>query len=119
MRSASILLPIAVAGTVALPAAQAAREQPGPRICADVSYEAGGGYYVYRSSRITALRVRCPAAKRLARVDAGEVTGSEERPRYRALGFACQGTRKSTRTVAFRCTRERDDAVVAFRWTTK
>ena len=116
MRSATILALAAALG-LALPSAAPAAKKP--RTCADVKYEAGGGYYIYRSSKITALGARCPTAKRLARVDAGKVTGSDNRPRYRAFGFACRGKRKSLRTVAFRCTRERDGAVVTFSWTTK
>ena len=119
MRSATILTAVVVAA-LALPAGgQAAENEPKVRTCADVSYELGGGYYIYRSAKITALGARCPAAKRLAKVSPGKVNGSESRPRYRAYGFACRGKRRSTRTVAFRCTRSKDGAVVTFDWTTK
>lgn len=119
MRSATILA-VLIGAALALPAAApAAKDDPKPRTCADVKYETGSGYYIYRSSRITALGARCPAAKRLARVNPGQVTGTDERPRYRAYAFACKGTRKSTRTVAFRCVRAKDKAVVTFSWTTK
>ena len=119
MRSAALLAVLA-GTTLALPSvAPAARKEPKLRSCADVSYEAGGGYYIYRSAKITALGARCPAAKRLARVDAGEVAGTAAKPRYAARGFRCRGTRKSTRTVAFRCVRARGKAVVTFSWTTK
>ena len=119
MRSATILAVLAGAALALPAAAQGAKNEPKPRTCADVKYETGGGYYIYRSSRITALGARCPAAKRLARVNPGEVTGTDARPRYRAYAFACKGRRKSTRTVAFRCVREQDGAVVTFSWTTK
>lgn len=114
------MLAVLAGAALALPAAApAAKDEPKPRTCADVKYETGGGYYIYRSSRITALGARCPAAKRLARVNPGAVTGTDEKPRYRAHGFACRGKRKSARTVAFRCAREQDGAVVTFSWTTK
>lgn len=104
---------LATAGLIAAPPAPAA--QPAGVRCRNVSYDRDAGYYVYRSTMIRAVRVRCALARRVARVNATRVRGARARRTYSYEGFFCRGRRLAARTVAFRCTRER--SVITFHWT--
>lgn len=114
MRTAAAAL--ALVGLLAAAPSAPAASPAGVR-CRSVGYERDAGYYVYASTHIRALRVRCALARRVARVDPTRVRGSRTRRTYGVGGFFCRGRRLTTRTVAFRCTRER--SVVTFRWTVR
>lgn len=112
------LLSLAALSLVAAPSPSAARSAK--RVsCAKVSYETNGGYYVYKSSKIRATRVRCATARRVARVKPGSVsgTGSAAR-RFKSGKFTCRGNArkdaKGRERVAFRCTRSR--STIWFTW---
>jgi hypothetical protein len=115
----SVLAAVAALATVAAAAAPAATSATRhPVRCKNVSYDSDAGYYVYASTRIRALRVRCSLARRVARVNPSNVAGKGSEPRrFRSNGFVCRGRRSSTRVVPFRCTRR--TSTITFTWTTR
>jgi hypothetical protein len=116
----SVLAAVAALATVAAAAAAPAATSATRHSvrCKNVNYDSDAGYYVYASTRIRALRVRCSLARRVARVNPSNVAGKGSEPRrFRSNGFVCRGRRSSTRVVPFRCTRR--TSTITFTWTTR
>lgn len=109
---------LAVAGALLVAAAPAPARTAHRIRCAPLSYETGGGYYDFRSSRIRATRVGCRVARRVARVNPDKVAGYGSRtPRFRSRGYLCRGRRVNARTVDFRCAR--GTTRITFTWTAR
>src|SRR3954447_6549061 len=103
--------------TAAVVAPAAPAKAPAYKHCASVSYETGGGYYFYSSTKVRAKGMPGRLARKIARVHPEDVIGTGREPRrFRRYGFVCRG-RQSGRTVPFTCTKKR--ARVTFSWTQK
>ncbi len=106
MRSA--LLALLAGLLVVVPVADAK-----PRGCASVEYTRESGYLVFGSTKITAQRVTCARARRVARPEPAKAKAL----RYKREGFTCRGTRRTSRSIAFACKRRK--MRVTFTWTQK
>jgi hypothetical protein len=116
MRRQGIALAV-VSALALMPVGAPAASQSRPHRCANVSYDAGGGYYYYVSTKIRAKGLRCSLARRIAHVPPEDLIGRGSEPRrFRRFGFVCRG-RKHGRSVPFTCKRKR--AVITFTWTEK
>ena len=115
-RQGKALLALALSVAVVAPAGAPAKATR-YRHCAGVSYQTGGGYYFYSSTKVRAKGMPCRLARKIAHVHPEDVIGTGREPRrFRRYGYICRGRKKGA-TVRFTCTKKR--ARETFSWTEK